>query len=310
MLRAFCALLLLSSAAPAFEDRWLIPECRDDLSKESCVAKLRYSENKCSAERPCTKLVVYFTGGLMSCDDETVTTSVLRAYAEDSFVAVAACPFESLKASNTPSWKHAPRVDLLLKMIRSHPRVKAAWSGEHFLLAGFSQGATSPVVTIARTALEEAPHWRGEKTTAACFLDGVYDVFALNEFLVSDPTCRRLRQTTLCERYGEDDCPEKLPADHPDLLEDSILETPPAAFGIGNWSMVECGSKLPRPLCRLNGDAIPAGPILARCASLPSCEAVSLPKVSHRECPSPKHGTLQCREWFNGLAKKKSGGDP
>lgn len=313
-------LLLISALFATHSHAWLqgtveVRACRSfDDTGESCYWNYRVSTRLCSAKRPCDKLVVFFDGADMRCEKAINPGNnigrVLTRYAEKGYVAVSACLFKSLSGANALSLRQqGPRVGELLREIRSHAEVRELWSGKDLLLVGHSLGATTPVVTMARTAEDEEPWWRGSRLTAGCFLDGVYDIPAIDRFYYENlKSCRVFRNKSVCARYaGEKDCRFPLPITD-ELKFDSIADVGGEAFAVGNFRLVECGSKIQRPKCALRGDWVPMEPIRDLCerlASAPghSCEMASMSHSSHLNCAYEREGIDGCRLWFDRLSR-------
>jgi len=285
-----------------------------DHTSESCYWNFRYDQKHCSVKKPCDKLVIYFSGGEMNCDDSfdrphSQYRKVLQSYVDDGYLAVCAGIFVTGQAAKElPYHGEAKRIDALLMDIRDSSTVKALWSGKHLLFAGISHGSTAPVIAMAHTTLDNQSHWKGSVTTAACFHDGVYDVVATDKYMQQGEPhqrCNALRSSSLCNRYSDKavSCPP-LALSNKDVSLDSLKDIRSAEFAIQNWKLVECGSAL--PACAENGDWAPAGPIRDLCTALDkgsqhTCVFDSQPKDSHVACMSTQKGMTICRDWFDKL---------
>jgi hypothetical protein len=168
---------------------------------------------------------------------------------------------------------------------------------------------------MARHTFDEDPLWKGNRLTAGCFMDGIYDIGALDELLGNgadgapcpEPPGSVLSHTRALGRYYTTE-PElhscfnnkcACDSDHsPEIDEDSIVGVDPGVFAIRHWKLIECGSEL--PAC--SGDVVPAEPIATLCAQIESdsergCTFTSLPQVPHTACAPAQ----QCIDWFATL---------
>ncbi|MCE9642848.1 MAG: hypothetical protein K8Q97_00830 [Candidatus Andersenbacteria bacterium] len=287
---------------------------------EPCYWRYEYNANAC-AGGACSKMVIFFSGGEMNCDDSygnsnTVYGKILDSYAQDGYVAVCAGTFITNKGGqSTPYSQEATRVDTLVKDIRASADIRNAWNGQQLLFSGVSHGATAPVTTMAQTTLDDQVAWKGTKTTGACFLDGMYDPVAADAFLQAGTPraqCDALHTATACARYFN--TPNFCPAvtrSNSVAAQDTIVNTNPSVFAISNWKLVECGSALSACGVAGNptaGDALPAGPIQQLCANIQgtpqrSCTFGSLPDQSHQMCAGTPQGINECQGWFDGIAR-------
>lgn len=272
---------------------------------ETCT--LVADASACTAEK-CSKLVVVFSGGDMGCVSGKGYKDVLAGYASRGYAAVCINYFETSEGSGAkPYVDEASRIDLSLREATTGAWAQAYWTGEDLLLEGISHGATAPVIAMARTTLDDAPHWRGSHFTAGCFFDGVYDTLATESLLATGalgmkPCTLPVSYQRLLERY----CGPGATASTCDLAssakakEDSITEVSPDAFALHDFKMVECGSAL--PAC--TGDIIPGAPVESLCANLDAspthtCAFGSLPTDSHLTCHANEYDS--CRVWFESL---------
>jgi hypothetical protein len=256
----------------------------------------------------CSKLVVVFSGGEMGCVSGKGYKDVLSGYAAQGYAAVCINYFETAKGSGAkPYVDEASRIDLALREATTGAWALAYWTGEDLLLEGISHGATAPVIAMARTTLDDAPHWRGSRFTAGCFFDGMYDTLATANLLATGAVGKKpctvpVPYARLLERY----CGPGATASTCDLAsnakakEDSITGVAPDAFALRDFRIVECGSEL--PAC--TGDIFAGAPIESLCKSLDAassrtCDFGSLPKDSHLTCYASEYDS--CRVWFEGL---------
>lgn len=301
--------------APAPEGQFNIDVCKGmNNLDETCYWRYQYDSTKCNPEKPCSKLVIFFSGGEMNCDDSYQNpgagySKVLNGYTSDGYVGVCAGVFLSSTAAGTiPPNKEAGRINALVNDIRQSSAINAIWNGEDLLFAGISNGATAPVTAMARTSFDDQDTWKGSRKTAACFHDGVYDIPYADQFLsTGSPAlqCNNLRNRTICGKYTNTakDCSPINSAD-PEVALDTITQVDPTAFAIKNWKLIECGSAL--PACAAQGDWVPATPIQELCNDIagdPShtCTFGSQPNDSHIACMSTAQGIANCRDWFNRL---------
>ena len=253
----------------------------------------------------CTKLVVVFSGGEMGCVTGRGYSSVLAGYAARGYAAVCINYFDTAEGSGTvPYVDEAERIDVAVREATTGAWARAYWTGEDLLFEGISHGATAPVILMARTELDDQPHWHGTHFTAGCFFDGVYDPAATASLLatgaIGGNPCPLY--TRSFKRYCG---PEATAATcdlstQPKAQEDTITEVLPANFSIRHFKMFECGSGL--PVC--SGDMVAGPPIEALCQRIDAsathtCSYTSLPTDGHMTCHANQYDT--CRMWFEGL---------
>jgi hypothetical protein len=293
-----------------------IDACRDVVD-EPCFWKLRFDPTLCNAASPCDKLVVFFSGGDMSCDDDALPAAyedIVSAYTSDGFVFICAGIFLTKAAAGMqPYAAEASRVGEIMTTIAADPDLAVVWTGERLLISGASHGATAPVIAMASTSMDDYLAWQGSSTSAACFFDASYDAAALDAFLLANSDCHAFRERAICDRYVSD------PTDHatctthtalapqtPALLSDVIVDEPADVFAISSWKLIECGSAL-SPKCGLLGwDMFPAESMETLCDTLNasaqhSCAWDPMPSNAHLTCPGLAAGIDRCRLWFDGL---------
>jgi hypothetical protein len=261
----------------------------------------------CTSAR-CTKLVVVFSGGEQGCITGAGHGRVLAGYAARGYAAVCINYFETSTGSGAiPYVDEASRLDLAVREATTGAWARAYWTGEDLLLQGISHGASAPVILMARTRLDEQPHWRGSRFTAGCFFDGTYDQAATASFLETGavgggPCTTPVSWRRWLERYcgpGATGASCDL-ATVPKAVEDTITTALPETFALRDLKLIECGSNL--RAC--TGDIIPAAPIDALCSRLDaspahSCTYARLPEDSHLTCHADRSD--DCRTWFEGL---------
>jgi hypothetical protein len=261
----------------------------------------------CTAAK-CSKLVVVFSGGEMGCVAGSGYNSVLAGYASRGYAAVCINYFETSTGSGSkPYADEAARLDIAVRAATTGAWARAYWTGEHLLLQGISHGATAPVILMARTNLDEQPHWRGSRFTAGCFFDGAYDQAATASLLATGaaggrPCTFPVSHARWLERY----CGDGATAATCDLTtnakaqEDTITGVAPATFAIRDFKMFECGSAM--PAC--SGDIVAGAPVQALCQRIDAspghtCSFGALPNDGHLTCHANQWD--QCRAWFEGL---------
>jgi hypothetical protein len=258
---------------------------------------------------PCDRLVVVFSGGEMGCVTGAGYSAVLAGYASRGYAAVCVNYFDTAAGSGAaPYVDEATRLDLAVREATTGAWARAYWTGRDLLLEGISHGATAPVILMARTALDEQPHWHGRRFTAGCFFDGSYDQLATAELLRTGgvggtPCTAPVSYTRGLERYcgpGATDATCDLGSE-PKAQQDTVVEVPPETFAIGDLQLFECGSA--RPVC--SGDIIPAAPIQRLCERIDaspthSCDFVSLPDDGHLRCHAEQYD--RCRTWFETIS--------
>ena len=261
----------------------------------------------CTGAR-CAKLVVVFSGGERGCVSGAGYARVLAGYAAQGYAAVCINYFETSMGSGTlPYVDEAARLDLAVREATTGAWARSYWTGDDLLLQGISHGASAPVILMARTRLDEQPHWRGSRFTAGCFFDGTYDQAATARLLETgaiggSPCTTPVSWQRWLERYcgpGATGATCDLTTERK-AVEDSITDVLPATFALRDLKLIECGSNLRACI----GDIVPAAPIEALCTRLDAapahtCTFASLPDDSHLSCHADRYD--DCRTWFEGL---------
>jgi len=160
-----------------------------------------------------------------------------------------------------------------------------------------------------RTALDEKPYWHGKKLTAACFLDGVYDVPAAMKLLYDNQCTSPVSYERMYSRYCEWTGGEK-PASWPkpdsctapSIDTDTVVNADPADLAIKHWKLIECGSST----APCTGDIFPKEPIELLCSRIDgnkdaNCEYKSYKNSSHVTCGITLTNYGVCRQWFGDL---------
>lgn len=255
----------------------------------------------------CTKLVVIFSGGEQGCVSGAGYNKALAGYAARGYAAVCINYFDTSTGSgDAPYIDEAARVDLAVRAATTGAWANAYWTGRDLLLEGISHGATAPVILMARTTLDDQPHWHGTHFTAGCFFDGSYDQIATANLLktgaAGQPCTTPVSYTRGLERYcgpraNDANCDLTM---KPKVQEDTITGAPPAAFAIRDFNMFECGSAL--PACP--GDIIPGAPVEQLCQRLAAapghtCAFTGLPRDGHLTCHADHYD--ECGAWFEGI---------
>jgi hypothetical protein len=269
---------------------------------ENCL--LVTDASACTAGR-CSKLVVVFTGGDQGCENAAYTNVLAGFAALGDWAAVCINYFETSDGSGAvPYLDEQGRIDLALREATTGPWGRAYWTGAHLLLQGISHGATAPVIVMARTTLDDQPHWHGATTTGGCFFDGSYDQYATAELLRTgaiggNPCTFPVPYQRWLDRY----CGVGNTCDlqtEPSAVADTITGVLPLTFAIHDLRLIECGSAL--AVC--TADILPAAPIQELCTRIDSgpdhqCTFDALPGSSHLACHQASWD--DCRTWFEGL---------
>ena len=256
----------------------------------------------------CSKLVVVFSGGEMGCITGSGYNNVLAGYASQGYAAVCINYFDTSTGSGkAPYIDEAARIDLAVREATTGAWARAYWTGADLLLEGISHGATAPVILMARTSLDDQPHWHGTHFTGGCFFDGAYDQAATASLLATgaiggNPCTVPVSYTRWLERYcgpGATGATCDL-STNPKAQEDTITNVLPANFSIRDFKLFECGSAL--PAC--SGDIVAGPPVQTLCQRLDAspthtCSFGSLPTDGHLTCHGNQYD--QCRAWFEGL---------
>lgn len=256
----------------------------------------------------CSKLVVVFSGGEMGCVTGAGYNGVLAGYADRGYAAVCINYFDTSAGSGaSPYVDEAARIDLAVREATTGAWARAYWTGRDLLLEGISHGATAPVILMARTALDDQPHWHGTHFTAGCFFDGAYDQAATADLLATGgaggrPCTIPVSYTRWLERYcgaGATGATCNLSTDTR-AQDDSITGVLPSLFSIRDFKMFECGSAL--NAC--SGDIVAGQPIQTLCQRLDlspthSCAFSSLPTDGHLTCHANQYDA--CRTWFESI---------
>lgn len=281
---------------------------------ENCFWTYSLDPTLCSGSR-CSKLVIYFSGGQMSCPAPDDDGKYLRAMAKQGYVAVCARVYETAAGSGAvPMHVSASRVNAVVKNIVADKMIRRAWSGEHLLFSGVSNGATTPLIAMARTSFDGQAAWKGSKYTAACFYDGVYDAKAQFTFLRQN-TCGKINSLLSYQRAYSRYChwPSSgftLPVNWPtpqscsngDTAADTLTGIDPSLLSIKHWKLIECGSALPACF----SDVAPAVPIETLCNKIKTdnqhtCDFQAFPNVGHARCGGSNMPTIAaCLDWFDG----------
>jgi hypothetical protein len=256
----------------------------------------------------CRKLVVVFSGGEMGCLTGSGYKDALAGFAARGYAAVCINYFDTSTGSGSkPYIDEASRIDFAVREATTGAWARTYWTGEDLLLEGISHGATAPLILMARTTLDDQPHWRGSRFTGGCFFDGAYDQAATASLLATGalggkPCTFPVSHARWLERYcgpGATGATCDLTKE-PKALVDTITRVPPAAFAIRDFKMFECGSAL--PAC--SGDIVAGAPVEALCKSLEAgpahtCSFGALPTDGHLTCHGNQYDS--CRTWFEGL---------
>lgn len=296
----------IPNSPPAMEGEHYVSQCEGiNGSDLPCYWRYQYNDSVCGMGNPCNKLVIYFSGGGMVCDDgfqesTHYTHENLTQYVNDGYIGVCANIF--LDKFQVPYLAEANRIDLIMQSIQSSPDIHHLWTGDELLFSGISHGATAPVLAMAKTDFDTEPDWKGNTKTAACFVDGVHDVQAANAYFLDYPIqCRAVRQSVICDRYFSGDC-ANFDASDANYLADTVGAVSQDNLEIKNWKLVECGSNLPG--CLGDSDWIPADPIINLCNHINAggnhtCEIDAIPEEGHLTCG--RTAANLCRNWFNLL---------
>ena len=304
------------------EDEAYVEECNGLNSvNQDCYYRYRYDPERCGSDARCSKLVIFFSGGEMNCDDSYGDASagysqILKRYSEDGYVAVCAGLYieghENDEVRRVPRHSEKDRIHELISAIRESEAIQELWDGSRLLMSGVSNGATVPVVVMARHTIDDSAEWKGSQKTAACFYDGIYDVIEVDNQLKRYPiSCQGVRNASICYRYtGDADCPVDPDPGNSDVILDSVTTVDPSEYAITDWKIIECGSNLPVPICGIIGDWdrdwITKGPMESLCHQIDggtnhNCILDPLPDQGHLSCSSTDSGIDKCRLWFNGL---------
>jgi hypothetical protein len=295
-----------------------VPPATGSIVLDACLGQTGVAErctlvtnaSACVGAR-CSKLVVVFSGGEMGCVTGTGYREVLDGYAARGYAAVCINYFDtSMGSSVSPYVDEAARIDLAVREATTGAWARAYWTGEDLLLQGISHGATAPVILMARTSLDEQPHWRGSRATAGCFFDGAYDQAATASLLATGavgggPCTTPVSLTRWLERYcGAGATPATCDLrTNAKAREDTITGVGAEAFAIRDFKMFECGSAL--RAC--SGDIVAGAPIEALCrgidgASTHTCAFGALPSDGHLTCHRNEFDS--CRTWFEALPRR------
>jgi len=276
---------------------------------EHCSYEYAYNPTQC-ASHGCRKLLIYFAGDTMTCDN-----IALAAYAADGYVATCAKLFDTSTGAETyPYNREAARVNALVTTIVADTTVTANWSGEYLFFSGTGHGATAPVIAMARTTDANQASWKGTAHTAACFMAGAYDMVALDGMAGADGCTLStsgviLPHEVVVGRYtgslylgghecGSGPCPCS-PAHSADVDHDSIIGSFTVTdLAITDWNLGACGDSLDP--CTQQG--VPSVSISTLCGLIDSsggytCTYQSQPTVPYSSC-----SVSYCQTWFNTFA--------
>jgi len=304
MLETLLLVAVAASAQPAAKQEQKIVECSGlngvnencelVLNAEACVSK------------PCSKLVLIFSGGEMGCVTGEGYSSVIADYSANGWAAACLNYFETSEGSAAvPYHQEVDRLNFGVAAATSGDWAHQYWTGEELLLEGISHGATTPPVVMARYGADNQTAWQGTRRTAGCFFDGSMNPAATAALLATGglrgtPCKVLLTLDRWLGRYCPDDPAECDLSKNPDAILDNIEDVSPDNFHLRQWRLTECGSEM--PAC--TADILPMGPQEKLCTMIDggegySCDFKRLPKDSHLTC----HQThaFECREWFEGL---------
>lgn len=290
-----------------------VDECSElGSGSEKCQWTFAFNSEACSNKK-CNKLVIYFSGGQMTCPSAEQNPNYLAHYASRGFLAVCAKLYETSSGSHFISFgEESSRSDELIKNIRENYYVKNLWNGKELLIAGVSHGASVPVIAMARHDFDSHDHWKASQKTAACFYDGIYNTQSQLSFLY-DNSCgigAILKYEDAYARY----CPWtggtfQASWPQPSTCQNSLTEFDTLDtfnvqnLSIKNWKLIECGSALSQ---KCNQDMVPAEPIDALCEKIDtssehSCHYQSYPNVTHINCGIGSESIDSCASWFDDL---------
>jgi hypothetical protein len=269
---------------------------------ERCI--LMTNASACTQSR-CSKLVVVFSGGEMGCVTGPGYASVLAGYAAQGYAAVCVNYFETSAGSGSaPYVDEAGRIDIAVREATRGAWARTYWTGEDLLFEGISHGATAPVILMARTTLDDQPHWHGSRHTGACFFDGAYDQVATASLLATGALGGKACTTPVSyTRWLERYCGEGATAEacdlstNPKAQEETLTSASADSFSIRDYLMFECGSAL-RPC---TGDIVAGAPIQTLCERIDAspehtCAFGGLPNDGHLTCHADHYA--KCHRWF------------
>jgi hypothetical protein len=155
---------------------------------EDCHLRVMWNGMECCRDRPCDRLVVYWSGGNQSCDNVDsnnigVFDSLLGQFVEQGFVAACAQPFTTDEEGGAyPYHMEWDRMHHLMQRLRNE--TSDIWDGSRLLISGASHGGTAPMVMIAshRALRDYAPVWTGSTHTAVIMFDGISNPRTLEEW--------------------------------------------------------------------------------------------------------------------------------
>lgn len=308
--------LFASPTSAALLDRsYSMPECGSlGSGDQSCYWTLKVDKDLCRNRR-CSKLVIFFSGGQMTCPGPGANGTYMADFAQAGYVAACVRLYQDSNGSSEyPYNQEDSRADALVHAVTTSPDVAKFWTGENLLLSGVSHGATAPVAAMANTNVEDAPHWQGTRNTAACFIDGIYDIPALFNFLRGN-SCAEANSTLSYQRAYSRYCnwsggfnsrtwPASSQCNTTDVYRDTSTRADTTAFSIENWKLIECGSAM-NPC---SDDVAPATPIQVLCKGLNDsidhkCAFQQFPSISHINCGVELEPSRACRSWFDGVVK-------
>lgn len=294
-------------------DRGEIHACKSGSKGAACYWRGFSDPKKCSPDKPCSKLAVYFSGGEMSCDnlDAFASKSVkdmLLKYAAAGYVSVCAGIFlDSDSSATMPFRAESKRVETILSHVKSSNFVKQRWNGQHLLILGSSHGASAPVFALSGAKAES---FKSSGRSGMCMFDGVYNSVALDKYFWQhrdDRNCEAMRERLICQRYlGKTSC--AFPADLSKLQTDTLTQGEVSKFPVKDFALIECGSLL-NNRCGVLGDLLPSSTIRNLCDQINAsnggrCTWLPMPLATHAGCAVKDTGIPKCMNWFDNLAKQ------
>ena len=328
--------LLLSSfslLSSVIVEPYSIPNCNNiPPSTDTCYYRIIYDPSRCSAESPCTQLLIYWSGGEQSVKDGNYDP-LMASWARRGYVAVAAQPYDSgLTTGDYPVNWDQERLSFITQKVRQN--VSSLWTGERFVVSGVSYGASSPPMSIANGNLfnTQPDVWTGSEATAVVLFDGFTDSAKWEEWssgqVEVDSNCKMFHSyaagryqdgTPLAHSCRNKKCYCSDPPHASLWSNDSIVigETyPPSPYTCGNflpkkglilYRIVSCEGQGNLP-CDKEGDVIPTDQQSSFYSAVSQCGNVNpnlvtsyqvFPKCGHSSCGTLLCGGNDAIEWLS-----------
>ncbi len=263
---------------------------------------------QCCSDKPCDRLVVYWSGGTQNCETGDMD-DLIKNYADRGFVAACAQPYTTETEGGMYSYHvEFDRMNHIMQKLRADPALP--WTGDKLLTAGTSHGGTAPLVIAAsENVFKQHPGvWMGRTHTAMLLYDGISNPKTLEEWTGVQPAgsgCGLFHQRFV-GRYGDGSplihscsngaCYCSNPAHSADWVKDTVVigaTEPPSPYTCddfvpdsGNvlYRFASCSGATGAAACGYLGDIVPDEQQDAPYQALKSCPGVVASYAQYPTC--------------------------